>query len=161
MEMTKASNGFWLHQPFDLLLLVSIEIQILEEKTKAIHSLGYNCIDINKELSAALINIPPNDRSRAVYPWLIEALRKCQSTPVFLIGIDLLFLPSLQLDPFRLLRDVARITPLSVLWLGEYSANTLTYAIPEHNHYRSWTLNASLLQQPKVVIHSISNPKGE
>lgn len=161
VEMKTKSLENYLFQPFDCLLLVSTQINRLEEASKLIISFGYGAIYINKGLSAALLNTLPNERSRASQSWLKDTLGQYQEAPILCYCIDLLFHPSLQLDPFSLFRSTSRIQSLIVLWPGEYHANTLTYALPAHHHYRTWKLTETLLQQPKVIIQTIIDQEGD
>ena len=102
---------------------------------------------MSQELSATLIFEPPARRSRVARRWIHTRLREIVQasetqtvlcTAVLCIGIDLLFEPTLQLDPLKLLRDASRATRIVVAWPGSYSDDTLTYALPEHGHYRTW-----------------------
>jgi len=52
--------------------------------------------------------------------------------------IDVLFEPTLKLDPLGLLRQFSRVTKLIVTWPGTYINDVLAYAVPEHSHYRTW-----------------------
>ena len=58
--------------------------------------------------------------------------------PVLCTEIDLLFEPSLGLDPLALFRQVSRETALVVAWPGGWDGGGLTYATPEYGHYRAW-----------------------
>jgi len=58
--------------------------------------------------------------------------------PVLCTEIDLLFDPALELDPLRLLCDVGRVARLVVTWPGSYLHGVLSYAVPDHSHYRTW-----------------------
>jgi len=58
--------------------------------------------------------------------------------PVLCTEIDLLFEPTLELDPLRLLCDVGRVARLVVTWPGSYHHDVLAYAVPDHRHYRTW-----------------------
>ena len=72
-------------------------------------------------------------------------LRDISPGPVLCTNIDLLFEPTLKLDPLRLMRDVSRVTRLVVAWPGSYVDNVLAYAVPDHSHYRTW-------RKPEVLI---------
>jgi len=63
-------------------------------------------------------------------------------------------------DFFALIRQVARIKHVIILWPGEYSKDTLSYAIPDHHHYKVWNISDSLLIQPKIFIFQISAAEG-
>lgn len=155
IEMKINTIEYYLSQYFDCLLFVSSQVHRLEETSRIILSLGYNYLNINIGVSAVLLNVLPNERSRAAQFWFLNMLDQYQKDPILCIGIDLLFHPSLQLDPFSLFRSASRIKSLIILWPGEYYANTLTYALPAHHHFRSWKLNQTLLQQPKVIIQPL------
>jgi hypothetical protein len=145
-----------LSQPYEALILVHPQIQALDDISFQIQSLGIVHFNISKELSAALMAILTAEHGRFAQVWLKDTLARIPENPVLCSCPDLLFLPSLEIDPFTLIRQVARIKPVIVLWPGEYSTTTLSYALPEHHHYRSWKLSDSLLLQPKVLIHPIS-----
>ena len=149
-----------LSQPYDCLLLVHPYIQILEKLSTEIQGLGLSHINISKGLSTSLMTVSASERSRFSQKWLIDTLTIFQNGPVLCTRPDLLFDPSLKIDPLSLIRQAARIKQVIVLWPGEYSANTLSYAVPEHHHFRTWKVTDSLLQQPVVLIHQISASQG-
>lgn len=149
-----------LSQPYDCLLLVHPYIQILEKLSTEIQGLGVSQLNISKELSTSLMIVSASERSRFSQKWLIDTLATFQNGPVLCTCPDLLFDPSLKIDPLSLIRQVARINQLIVLWPGEYSANTLSYAVPGHHHFRTWKVTDSLLRQPIMLIHQISASQG-
>lgn len=149
-----------LSQSYDCLILTHPQIQILGGVSYDLQSKGIVNINISKELSSELMTVSAAERSRFSQEWLKNAVAKIHESPVLCSSIDLLFHPALNIDPFLLFRQVARIKQVIVLWPGEYSSNTLSYAVPEHHHYRAWKLSNSLLLQPKVLIHSISVSQG-
>lgn len=62
-----------------------------------------------------------------------------ENAPVMLLtGIDLLFEPTLHLDPLTLLQQISRSQPLVVCWPGQWTPSGLSYAVPKHAHYRVW-----------------------
>ena len=149
-----------LSQPYDCLLLVHPHIQVLEKMADEIQGPGIAHLNISKELSACLRLVSASERSRFSQKWLIDSLTSFQNGPVLCTYPDLLFDPSLEIDPLALFRQAARIIQLIVLWPGEYSANTLSYAVPEHHHYRTWKVSDSMLRQPAVIIKQISTSYG-
>jgi hypothetical protein len=149
-----------LSQPYDCLLLVHPYIQILEKLSTEIQESGVSHLNISKELSTSLMTVSSSERSRFSQKWLIDTIAIFQNGPVLCTCPDLLFDPSLKIDPLSLIRQVARIKQLIVLWPGEYSTNTLSYAVPEHHHFRTWKVTDSLLRQPVVLIHQISASQG-
>ena len=158
MEIIKPSE--LLLQPYDCLFFVHPQIRILEKKLVEIESLGIANLNVSKELSTSLMTVLAGDRSRFSQKWLIDTLTSFQTSPVLCTCPDLLFDPSLKIDPLALFRQAARIIQLIVLWPGEYSANTLSYAVPEHHHFRTWKVSDSLLQHPFVIIKRISTEQG-
>ena len=98
----------------------------------------WQVISIGGELSEFLVVSGETDRARASRQWLLDELRKKSPGPVMCKDVDLLFHPSLILDPLVLFRQASRHTKLIVLWAGSYSNGVLSYATPEHKHYRFW-----------------------
>jgi len=80
----------------------------------------------------------PRRRSREAQRWMKTRLGELSPGPVLCTEIDLLFEPTLELDPLRLLCDIGRITRLVVTWPGSYLHDLLAYAVPDHSHYRTW-----------------------
>ena len=133
---------------------------MLEKIAREVQDSGLSHLNINKELSFSLLNISAYERSRFSQNWMLETLATFQNSPIMCTSPDLLFEPSLKIDPLALFRQCARIKQLVVLWPGEYSAKTLSYAVPEHHHFRTWKVTDSMLLQPVVVIHRISTSQG-
>jgi hypothetical protein len=100
---------------------------------------GWAEIAIGRNLSAALLNIPVNQRPRHARQWVHEQLTTLAPGPVVLTGIDLLFEPSLELDPLALLRQLSRLAPIVAAWPGSFNTRGLAYGTPEHAHYRTWS----------------------
>ncbi len=141
---------------FDCLILVHPQVQVLESTAKEIQEAGIALLNISKALSSFLMTLSANERGRFSQKWLTERLANFQSGPVLCTCPDLLFEPSLKIDPLSLFRQAARIRQIIVLWPGEYSTNTLSYAVPEHQHFQTWKITDSLLRQPAVTIRQIS-----
>ena len=97
-----------------------------------------NCLSIGRDLSEFLVKEVESDRIQATIRWLDRTLREQAAGTVVCTDIDLLFHPSLKLDPLVLFRKASRHTELVVLWPGTYSNGVLSYAVPEHKHYRFW-----------------------
>jgi len=149
-----------LAQPYDCLVLVNPQVQILDGISKKIQSFGVKHLNVSKELSDALMTIPTNERGPFAEEWLKNLLRELKEETVLCSHPDLFFHPSLKIDFFTLIRQVARIKQVIILWPGEYSKETLTYAIPDHHHYKVWKISESLLIQPRILIYPISAAQG-
>lgn len=145
-----------LSEPCDCILLVHPDISMLENLSIEIQGLRISHLNISKELSSSLVNVSAGERSRFPHKWMVDTLATFQNDPVLCSTPDLLFDSSLKIDPLSLIRHVARIKKLIVLWPGEFDSNILSYAIPDHHHYRTWKITEDLLQQPSLKIHRIS-----
>ena len=144
-----------LSHPYDLLILVHPDIRIIEACTEYVINKGYYSINISRELSNALLSESMQNRSRFAINWLLSRVTQDNKTPILCTVPDLLFEPSLLIDPFMLFRQAARIHQFIVTWLGDYQSNLLSYAIPEHAHYRTWKMSDDLLHNPKTLIQRI------
>ena len=89
-------------------------------------------------LSQDLLNVAPRRRPAMASRLFADLLQKYAPGPVLCQEIDLLFEPTLKLDPLRLFREQSRHTTTAVLWPGSYINGILTYAVPEHAHYQTW-----------------------
>jgi hypothetical protein len=155
--MAFTNTDAFLSQPYDCLILVHPHIHVLEMVSIQFQGFGIAHLNVSKELSASLMLITVSERSRFSQKWLIDYLAHFSHSPVLCDCPDLLFDPLLNIDPLTLFRQAARVMQLIVLWPGEFSENQLSYAIPEHHHYRTWNVSDLLLQQPVVVIHRLAD----
>ena len=151
----------YLQQPFDCLILVHPQIQVLERVSHEIQRPGVAHLNLSKLLSAALLPVFAGERGRFSQKWLLDTLAALPSGDlVCCTSPDLLFEPSLQIDPLSLFRQAARVSRGIVLWPGEYTGDTLSYAVPEHHHFRTWKVTADFLRQPAVIIQALSTSQG-
>ena len=143
MALQSAIDQFLAAQAFyPCCLLIHPDISVLEHaKTRVVTQRAWPVVSCATVLSEALLDVSAAQRSRAVPSVLRNAVQQQRSGPVLLAEIDVLFEPSLSLDPLRLLRDISRTTPLVVLWPGSHINGVLAYATadPPHAHYRAWT----------------------
>jgi Cdc6-like AAA superfamily ATPase len=99
---------------------------------------GYEYHNVSLELAS----VSPTDSSTRTPFSIPEVLRSIVGAPggkvSLLDHIELLFVPPLQLDVLRLLRDLSRTDPLVVAWPGEYKVDKLTYAQPGHPEFREY-----------------------
>jgi hypothetical protein len=121
----------------DLIIIVDHEIQALKNY---LHSISDDIpvLFINQDLSAYLLTSTEIDRSHLTRQWLVDTLRNMAPGPVICSDIDLLFEPSLHLDPLFIFRQISRQVSLIILWPGEYKDGTLSYAQSDHQHYHFW-----------------------
>lgn len=154
--MARKSPASLLNLPFDCLLLVSPSIALLEEQAAELEQSGVPPLNIGRELSTRLLDVPRPRWAGSARDWFLASVAACASPPLLCTSPDLLFHPALDLDPLALFRQAARIHQLIVLWPGELSGNVLSYAVPEHHHYRTWQLSEELLRHPSIMIEPVS-----
>jgi len=128
------------------LVLVHSEIQILEKALVVIERLQIPIVPIGKELSALLLDTQRSEQSRAITRWFDSRFASANGKPLACSQIDLLFEPGFQLDPLALFKRAARNNKMLILWPGDIVHNTLSYAVPEHRHYRTWRIDDPTLQ---------------
>lgn len=128
-----------LHQKSQLTLAVSQSVGDLQKTAKQIIS-EYHLpsVSINKELSQLLIREPKANYSRVIVDWILSKSKEIEKEPLLITNIELLFEPSFKLDPLVIFRQTSKNKKLFVLWPGEFDNNILSYASPEHAHYRTW-----------------------
>lgn len=127
------------HLYFPCVVIAHPEVAIL--RTAQDYLMGHQkwqAVSVGGFLSEALLDIPFKRRQRVARQSFLEEIRQQVPGPALCIDIDLLFEPSLALDPLALIRECSRQTPVVVMWPGEYKDKVLSYAVPEHAHYRIW-----------------------
>ena len=121
------------------LLLVHPQIERLQAAADELLGLyGWPRLLIGRELSDALLLVEPKRRAQKAARWLDDRLNDFKPGPLLCTDIDLLFEPSLRLDPVTLLSSASRTTRMVALWPGTHNSGALAYAVPEHAHYRTW-----------------------
>lgn len=100
-------------------------------------------IDLNSELSQALLNIPVAKRPRNVATLLGDMITELSAAWVYLVGLEVLFEPSLQVQVVSLLKQLAHDHVIVVLWPGEYieGAAKLGYSELGHPEYQEYTVS--------------------
>ena len=141
-----------LDDKFSLVLVVSQDSRLLKELSHRMYQTGhYHYVDINSALSDFLVETKNQFDANIVQNWFMEFIKSKNKDPglVLCSGVDLLFSPQLHLDPLKLFNLVCRYVPLVVFWPGLYQTGKLTYAVPQHHHYREW----SSIDQNIFIIH--------
>ncbi|MCJ7724160.1 MAG: BREX-3 system P-loop-containing protein BrxF, partial [Anaerolineales bacterium] len=102
-------------------------------------TLGY--INLGLELSQRLLNLTERQRILHLSQVVEQIISKfSKETPVILDHIEVLFDPSLKVDPLRLLQGISRDRTLIAVWKGHITNVYLTYAIPEHPEYHKYPI---------------------
>ncbi len=103
-------------------------------------------VNLSEHLARALLPLSPKDRCRKAQG-IVSSLADAHQ-PVAFEHIELLFEPSLELQPLTLLKQISRSAVIVVLWPGHINNHQLTYAQPmhlEYQHYDSDDLNEILI----------------
>ena len=106
--------------------------------TEMIEDLKIPTINLNLELSKALLEIPINRRSRKVREIVEKIIWDCHSNKIYFNHIELLFHPDLNQDPLKLFLPLSRNKTLIISWTGEYKSGILTFAEFGHPEYKAY-----------------------
>ncbi len=137
--MENLRDYFTLHQKPQLTVAVSHAIRDLQKATNQIVSeYQVPSFSLNKELSQLLIGKAKANYSKEIFDWISSKNREIEKEPLLLTDIDILFEPSFELDPLAIFRQSSKNKKLVVLWPGSFGNNNLSYASPDHAHYRNW-----------------------
>jgi len=137
--MNNLQAYFFLDHKPELLVIVNRTVKELEEiADQIISEYHFSFVCLGKEISQLLITEPHSQYTYMIVDWLSKQINELENEPVLLKDIDLLFDPSLGLDPLTLFKQISKVKELIVLWPGEFNNNNLSYASPEHAHYRTW-----------------------
>ena len=120
--------------------------------------LGVSVVNINLELSAALLELTSRQRTLRLPKILSEIANKAAS-PLILDNIEILFDRDLKQDPLRLLQGISRNQTVVASWNGKYSVGRLLYAETGHPEYRSYDLVDALIvgMDGTVTLDSAKN----
>jgi hypothetical protein len=108
-------------------------------KTAALHSigqrLGCQIVNVNLELSKRMLELTRAQRSKQVERLLKGVIAAVPGEVVLLDNLEILFDPSLEIEPFRLLQVLTRNRTVVASWSGSFAGGTLTYAEPGHPEF--------------------------
>ena len=107
--------------------------------------LGAPLLNVNLEISRRMLEMTVRQRAVQVSRLLEEVLSESDEEVVLLDNIEILFDPSLQQDPLKLLLNLSRNRTLVVSWNGQIRNNTLSYGDPGHPEYQRYTLGDFLV----------------
>ncbi len=115
----------------------------LMQAAAKVHSV--DLVNVNLELSRRMLELTRVQRTRQVERLFKELLGELQGQVVFLDNIEILFDPTLELEPLRLLLVGSRHRTVVASWNGTYSDGTLTYAEPGHPEFTQF-------KKPEAVV---------
>jgi hypothetical protein len=142
LNLRSAVDQFLTARPYyPCCLLVHRDVKHLEQASIYLASrYQWPVLSVGTVVSEALLHSPPDRRPSEAHRIVKNAVQQRLPGPVLCTDIDILFEPTLRLDPLRLLRDTSRIAPVIVTWPGSFINGILAYAtaVPPHAHYRDW-----------------------
>jgi len=114
---------------------------------------GWPVVNLGLELAKSLVDIPPAHRSAAAAEVTAKLLAE-RSDVVVVDNIEVLFEPSLKLQPLELLKQASRSATLVVAWPGSSESGALVYSTPGYREHRSRdATGVSVLPIQSIVSH--------
>lgn len=145
-------------QSIDCLVLPHPSIRILTSALEKIQQqFAFSTLNLGASLSKELIHVRLDQRGSAAQVTLENMIKASESATVLCFGIDLLFEPSLQIDPLMAFRRASRIKRSIVFWPGSYQGSVLAYAETGHHHFRTWRISADWISSPNLRIFPLAN----
>lgn len=124
-----------------LIIILNPDSRIVDmSKLDIAGKFGLRYINLGLILSQMLLDL--TERQRALkMPQLVDQIIGCiEDKPAVLDHIEILFEPSLQQDPLRLLQGMSRNRTILAIWNGQVNNEYLTYAAIEHPEYRRYPI---------------------
>lgn len=106
-------------------------------------------LNLNLVLSERLLPLTRRQRALQTRQQLENVLKDMASRVVLLDNTELLFDPTLKLQPLSLLTSISRNRTVVVSWNGIVEQNYLVYARPGHPEYRRYPINDFLVVSPE------------
>lgn len=97
---------------------------------------GVPCTNVNLELSKRMLDLTTKQRAIHAAEVLRDVIEKTAGEAVVLDNLEILFDRSLQLDPLRVIKELARQQTVVASWNGRIDDHGLTYGTPDHPEYR-------------------------
>lgn len=145
-------------QPYDCLVLPHPSIRVLTSTLEKVQQqFAFSTLNLGASLSKELIHVRLDQRGSAAQVSLENMIRASESATVLCFGIDLLFEPSMQIDPLMAFRRASRIKRIIVFWPGSYQGSVLAYAETGHQHYRTWRISTDWISSPVLRIYPLVN----
>jgi hypothetical protein len=120
-------------------LLVSLDVTMLARAAlEAQRLFAWPLVSMDDVVCEPLLPLSMAVRAEQVNGLIDMTLQAYMPGPVLVTDTDVLFEPSLQLDPLLLFQRTSRLLPLVVTWAGTFEHGQLSYAVPEHLHYHLW-----------------------
>ena len=108
--------------------------------------LDQRVVHLGIELGRELIPLAQKKRRLTAGTLLKETVDRASINQVAILdGIEILFDPSLKMDPIEILRQVSRQRPTVASWPGKVEGKKLIYAEPGHPEHRDCGLNGIII----------------
>ena len=102
--------------------------------------LSSESINVGLELARLLAATPNNKRGFSAGELLREITNDHKTGDLLLLdNLELLFEPSLQVNPLDLIKRLAHAQPVVAVWPGELRGDRLTYADMSHPEHRDYS----------------------
>jgi len=109
---------------------------------------GWPITNLSLELAQLMLELPVQQRAVRAVELVRRLLDECGSEVVCIDNIELLFEPSLQLEPLGLLQSLSKQKTLVVAWPGRINAGDvlrLVHAERSHPEYRDYPAQGLVL----------------
>lgn len=124
-----------------LIILLNPVSQIVDmSKLDIVGKLGLRYINLGLELSQMLLDLTERQRVLKVPQLVDQIIGSIEDNPAILDHIEILFEPSLQQDPLRLLQGLSRNKTILAIWNGQVNNGYLTYASVDHPEYCKYSI---------------------
>ncbi len=110
---------------------------------------GY--LNVNLELSRALLELPSGKRPLKVQELLKSLIDKNDNNIYFLEHLEILFDNSLKLEPLKCLQILARDRTIIARWNGTIALDHLTYAESGHPEYLTYPVKDLFILHPEKL----------
>ncbi|PMH73165.1 BREX-3 system P-loop-containing protein BrxF [Vibrio cyclitrophicus] len=121
------------------LVLVTIPKKLHLEFESEILNNSIGFVNLSKELARKLVSLSIRDRVRRLEGEVERVANDCGSS-VWLTKLDVLFEPTLENDPMRLLKSIAKSQTVVAIWPGEITETSVVYSKPGKSDYKTYSL---------------------
>lgn len=97
-------------------------------------------INLNVELSKLLDGVSKTRRPYKATEYCTELIRKVEANIICIDFYELLFEPSLKINPFELFKNISRSKALIIAWRGEIKDGFFIHAEPSHPEYIKYSI---------------------
>jgi len=121
------------------LILVVLETKVRLSLILELKNSGIEFLNVSKLLSQRLVCLSVKERIRRLESEFASIVDEGQEK-MWLANLNLLFDPSLNIDPIILLKWLSKSRTVVAIWPGKIYGTSLVYAEPGFEDYRSYSL---------------------